>query len=165
MNPSNQSASNGSNLKAANVNLPPLARQLGYAGLIPFGMCALALWLADASYKPMLHQALVAYAAVILTFVGAFHWGLALARHADGRDMPVAWAWSVVPALVAWAALLLPLHYASPFLSITLIVCWVVDRALLRHEPFAGDFMRLRTHLTFAAWLCIVVGRMGSAVV
>jgi hypothetical protein len=148
----------------ASVKLPPLANQLGYAGLIPFVLCALALWLADASYKPLLHQALVAYAAVILTFVGAFHWGIALARHADGRDMSAAWVWSVVPSLLAWVALLMPPNYASPFLSIALIVCWVVDRSLIRREPFAADLMRLRTHLTFAAWLCIVVGRMGSTV-
>ena len=42
----------------------------------------------------------LAYGAVILTFVGAVHWGYAM------RDEEIRWGrmtWSVTPSLVAWS--------------------------------------------------------------
>ena len=54
-----------------------LATALGIAGLIPFAAgAALALLSDDAAAA---RAALLAYGAVILSFLGAVHWGLALA--------------------------------------------------------------------------------------
>ena len=58
--------------------LPRLAAQLGYAGLIPFVAGAAITWLPGPMPFSIEHWPLLAYGAVILTFMGAIHWGLAM---------------------------------------------------------------------------------------
>lgn len=84
---------------------PALVRALGFGGLLPFIGGALALWLAPAQGALAL-QALAGYGAVILSFVGALHWGLALRGTSPAMATPL-YAWSVVPSLLGWLALLL----------------------------------------------------------
>ena len=77
---------------------PPLASLMGFGGLIPFFICAGA---AHSGVSPWAGLALIVigiYGAVILSFVGAVHWGLAMA----GGRRPVWFVWSVMPALYAW---------------------------------------------------------------
>ena len=77
---------------------PPLASLMGFGGLIPFFICAGA---AHSGVSPWAGLALVIigiYGAVILSFVGAVHWGLAM----TGSRSPAWFVWSVVPALYAW---------------------------------------------------------------
>ena len=59
--------------------LPPAATALGYAGLVPFAAGALGIVLLGDELRVFAARALVAYGAVILSFVGAVHWGLFLA--------------------------------------------------------------------------------------
>ena len=92
--------------------LPPLAIVLGLGGLVPFLACgAGAVLLAGADASRCL-GALIAYAAVILSFLGAVHWGFAL----DGtRTAPVGrLAGGVLPALVGWGALVVAELLAVP---------------------------------------------------
>lgn len=81
---------------------PAPALLLGYAGLSPFfGLVALAaagLWDGAAA-------ALLAYGAVILSFMGGCRWGFACAGLGRGPSL-VALTISVAPALLGWAALL-----------------------------------------------------------
>lgn len=52
----------------------------GYAGVLPFVVGLLGVLLAPAAdWRLQAQQAAVDYGAVILSFVGALHWGLALA--------------------------------------------------------------------------------------
>lgn len=86
--------------------IPPLPLAIGLLGLAPFIALALAVALAgrevagvDAAF------ALAAYAAVILSFMGGAHWGLAL-RH-PARDTRMAlYLGSAVSAAWAWVGLL-----------------------------------------------------------
>jgi hypothetical protein len=127
-------------------SLPPIVPQLGYAGLLPFAALALGGWALPLEYR-----------AVIVTFLGAVHWGVALAQ--NNRNSLV-FVWGVMPSIVAWCATLLPAQHGGLVLSISLIICWVVDRRLLQREAFAASYLRLRTRLTFAAWAALVVGRL-----
>lgn len=92
--------------------LPPLAIRLGYAGWLPF---AIALGCVTGTTDPELRsfglQLALGWGAAILAFVGAVHWGLALA----GR-----WHWS---ALTATAAVL-------PSVWATIAVMWGGTRGL-----------------------------------
>ena len=57
---------------------------LGYAGLIPFVVFSIGSWLP----LPMISNAvfvLIAYAAMILAFMGAIHWGVAMANTEDNN--------------------------------------------------------------------------------
>jgi len=80
--------------------IPKLALWLGYAGLLPFVGLTLGLWFAPARFDGVLMQALLSYSAIILTFMGAIHW--ALAMHAQGETARRHMTFSVLPALIGW---------------------------------------------------------------
>ena len=86
--------------------LPLLAVILGLGGLIPFLACGFgAVWIEDVIRSAMLLAALVTYGAVILSFLGAVHWGFALEDQVGIADRPRL-VLGIMPALIAWAALL-----------------------------------------------------------
>ena len=60
-------------------NTRRLAWLLGLAGLLPFAACALAFFAAPEAWRGFAEGALIAYGAVILSFVCALHWGFAMA--------------------------------------------------------------------------------------
>jgi hypothetical protein len=86
--------------------LPPLAIILGLGGLVPFLACGFgAVALHDPVRAARALAALLAYGAVILSFLGAVHWGFALEDRtalADGARL----GGGVLPALLGWVALL-----------------------------------------------------------
>jgi hypothetical protein len=63
-----------------------LARTLGYAGLIPFVLLALVLWLVDAQLQAWVSITLASYAALIVSFLGGIHWGMAWQAGHDGAN-------------------------------------------------------------------------------
>ena len=84
---------------------PAAGEWLGYAGLAPFAIALAGLLFGDDASARYFSLQFLAYGAVILSFVGAVHWGVTLTGGpAPARRMIV----SVLPALAAWAALLLP---------------------------------------------------------
>lgn len=93
-------------------NLPSRAWLLGLGGLLPFVGLTIAMLLASPTYWPDLSHAQALYAIAIWSFVGAIHWGLALAvdeLDADARGRLL--TSSVLPSLLAWGCgllLLLP---------------------------------------------------------
>lgn len=137
-------------LSAGSPGGPRLALLAGYAGLLPF---ALGLGLVLAGFGDTGVNVLRAYGAVILSFVGAIHWGLAL----TGRDpRQHIYAWSVVPALVAWVALLLPAPAGLVLLAGGLIG-WRILETRLWPGVLPGWFERLRHHLTLGAGIMLVL--------
>jgi len=88
--------------------IPAPARWLGMLGLIPFVAIAVASLLVDGLLKSELLFAQVAYGAVILSFLGGVHWGLALTDHKrlNGKNGWHILGISVIPALIGWLALI-----------------------------------------------------------
>ncbi|HYC02238.1 MAG TPA: DUF3429 domain-containing protein [Azospirillaceae bacterium] len=138
------------------------ARLLGYAGLIPFAAGALACWL-DPAWLPWAPDyALAAYGAVILSFVGAVHWGRLVAPGAARDPHAAGWfVWSNVPALLGWAALLLPAAARLALLIAALALAWAVDRHAFATGRYPAWFARLRTHLTLGACASLAAGLAG----
>ena len=96
---------------------PLLVAWLGYGGLIPFVALTVGLQMSP-EWADRFGLWLLGYGAVILSFVGALHWGfammieeLALARRQR------AYAWSVVPSLLGFAAIIL-----GPGLGFSLLI-------------------------------------------
>jgi hypothetical protein len=137
--------------------LPPVLPVLGYAGLLPFWALALGAWVLPAHLSAQLQQLQLAYAAVILSFLGAVHWGLALEQR---RSEPLPYVWGVLPSLIGWLAVALPQSAGAPMASVGLIVCWLADRHLMRGWSLARAYGRLRTGLTLLAWGALVIGRL-----
>jgi hypothetical protein len=138
--------------------VPPPFLLPGAAGLLPFAAGALAAWLGpDADRSLVLHW-LCVYAAVILAFVGALHWGVAVMDPAASpRAQWIATLWSVTPALVGWAALQLPTHAGLRVIAGALLIQYAMDRLLAQRHPLPPWFLRLRLGLTAGAVACVLV--------
>ena len=131
------------------------ARLLGLAGLLPFIADAAALALLQApGLRDWAATALAAYGALIATFLGGIHWGLAM------RGVPpvnLRLGWGVSPSLLAWIALLLPAGPGLGLLAVLLAACYVVDRKLYASAGLSG-WLGLRLQLTSVAALSCLVG-------
>ena len=101
------------------------SRALGWSGLLPFVGGALAVAVAPPAWHDTALRALVAYGAVIVSFLGGIHWGSATGAAHDGARL-----WGVVPSLLAWPLLVLPSsRLALIGVAASLALCWAVDRA------------------------------------
>ena len=131
------------------------ARVLGLAGLLPFAAGALALAVLEApGLRAWAATALVAYGALIATFLGGIHWGLAM-RGVQPVNLRL--GWGVSPSLLAWIALLLPVSAGLWLLAVLLLACYAVDRSLYASAGLSG-WLGLRLQLTSVATLCCLAG-------
>ena len=118
------------------MQLPFVIRAMGYAGLIPFVGLALSVQFADSPNDLIALESLVAYGAVIASFLGALHWGACfrtIGQNSHNRwlDHSV-WIWGIIPALVSWLAIHIYIPLALLLLAITLIVQRLIDQNTIR---------------------------------
>lgn len=141
------------------------ARLLGYAGLIPFYAMAVAALLAGdgaAGRTVLLLQ--LAWAAMIASFLGAVHWGLAMASTPlSGRRV----AHSVLPGLAGWGILvsyvLFPVAWPAIVLSMALFVAlYVHDRNAARSGLAPDWYGVMRAPLTLLVLLALLITLIGS---
>jgi Protein of unknown function (DUF3429) len=147
-----------------------IATLLGNLGLVPFFVLALLAWPWSGPVAVRVELALAGYAAVILSFLGAVHWGLALAS--PGLNKAQSWnafGWGVIPSLLGWLAVLMlmlgvPSAVVFVFLIGDLLLVRVVDGTLMRlyANPPATWYLALRTRLTIAASLCLLVAVLAA---
>lgn len=130
------------------------ALRLGHAGLIPFVLGALLVWLVRADVQPYAAGALSAYAAAVLSFLGGIHWGLAFRHIAQQPQAALnpSLLWGVMPTLLAWPGVLMPPHAGLVWLALALVACYLADR---RFYPALGaaPWLTLRFRLTAVAAL------------
>jgi len=111
-------------------SLPTLAPVLGAAGILPYILLGFAAVGANPNHALMATRGLVGYGAVILSFLGAVHWGFVLSDRSDDRVVPVRLALGVVPALIGWTAILLSLMI-EPIFSLVLIIAGFIGVAVV----------------------------------
>lgn len=128
---------------------PAPALILGAGGLVP--LVCLPILSASHPASELLLQALATYAAVILSFVGALHWGYALQTNSQGRMAFLQYGWSVLPALVGWLALQLPLVLTLRTQALTFIACYAVDHVLAAAGKTPRWFLQMRAWLSAIA--------------
>jgi glutaredoxin len=128
--------------------LDRLVRGLGYGGVLPFaaGLLAVAL-LSDPASRQWAGQLTLAYGAVILAFLGAVHWGRLLER-GTLQQAPLLALWGVLPSVAGWLSLALPFAWAAPLQALLFLEVYLMDRRLLRDDPGARPYLRLRARLT-----------------
>ena len=151
-------------IPAPRASIPPTAAWLGYGGLLPFFILALAI-LIDNQRAAFFSAALIAYGAVILSFVGALHWGFAMTlgefnAESGHRRRNERFAWSIVPALLAWPALLAPPALASALLSAGFVAHYWQDRRLAAFASLPAWYLPMRLRLSIFACLCLAVGAL-----
>lgn len=137
----------------------PALRLLGYAGLLPFGAGAALALLGPPPWRELALPALAAYGAVILSFLGAVHWGLALRAFPD--EAAAAWprvGLGVLPALVGWVALLLPLRFGLALLAAAVVIVASVETLAARRGLVPDAYLGIRWPLTIGAGACLLLG-------
>lgn len=84
---------------------PPPALILGFSGALPFcGLAGMSVFFPE--YIDLIVHAQQAYGACILSFLGAIHWGYALAKTSELKLDWSTLGYSVTPSLIACVALL-----------------------------------------------------------
>lgn len=147
-----------------------LVARLGHAGLLPFALLALLLWVVAPEAQAFVALAMVAYAALVASFLGGIHWGVVWLKLAT-PDHPSAGiprhdalhhhrqhlVWGVAPSLLAWPGVLMPAHAALPWLGLVLVLAYLVDRRLYP-EAGLGHWLTLRFRLSMGAALSCFLG-------
>ena len=145
---------------------PRLAILLGYAGLIPFISGAIGIWITPTAWRTDVLTALLHYAAVILAFMGAIHWGLAMARERQDDAAHRQLGLSVLPALLGWLAISngLPALLALALLISGFIGLYLADVHAVKLELAPRWYTALRKPLSavvlislLAAWVGVLV--------
>jgi uncharacterized protein DUF3429 len=153
------------NLVASRVDrLPPAAIILGAAGALPLlaGVC-LALAAPTAFDFPVIHATL-AYAALVLSFLGGIHWGLAsgvLARDSLEPEATRVLVLSALPPLAGWLGTFLPGRWGPAVLVTAFLAVLLLDHLTERLGYAPGWWMWLRVRLTgivVALLLLLAVG-------
>lgn len=124
--------------------IPTMALALGIAGLVPFvGLAGIIVLNAHLPATDA-WRALSLYGAVILSFMGGVHWGLAMAHSVSSGYLA-----SVVPALVAWFAVaFLPPRPSTTMLAIGFGLLLLYDLATVRQGHAPTWYGPLRRGLT-----------------
>lgn len=136
-----------------------LAHRLAYAGLLPFVLGCLLIWLV---VHPEAHAfvslALSAYAALIISFLGGIQWGLSFAR---GLPLRPSLIWGIAASLLGWVGVLMLPYGGLALHGAVLIACYLMDR---RMYPLLGvsDWLTLRFRLTLVASLSCFLAAAGS---
>lgn len=140
--------------------IPPAAKWLGIAGLIPFvGLTLIVADVADLQHDQAL-AALVAYGALILTFLGGAQWGLSISEPDDRGATWCRLSISVLPSLVSWAALLMSSSAGLITLAISFAMVLIVDVAWYRQGRSPEWYVRLRIGLSLCVIACLVTTRL-----
>lgn len=134
---------------------PKPALILGFAGLVPFVGPTLFMAMTE-SYCSDLAFAQLTYGAAILSFLGGARWGFALPESSPAKPDWINLANSVVPPLLAWAAMLMgeSIVAAVTMVCMGLGVSLHYDLGLLPTYP--SWFKALRFVLTMVAFFSLV---------
>ena len=131
---------------------------LGYGGLVPFVGLTILGWV-DTFSQEIITKLIINYAAIILSFVGALHWGMAMTLSGiTPNKRHSLYVWSVVPALIAWACLSLPHSYALGLLIATFLYHLIKDFQLSHsHQALLPSwYLTLRVRLTIVVSISLL---------
>jgi hypothetical protein len=142
-------------------DLRPFAHRLAYAGLAPFVVGCALVWLFDDRYVEQhvfVSGALLAWAGLVIAFLGGIHWGLSFARGLPGHR-PLLWGCGAV--LLGWVGAQMPPYAGLALQGGLLIACYAVDRRVYP-QLGAAEWLTLRFRLTAVASLSCFLAAAGS---
>jgi hypothetical protein len=151
--------------------MPPIVWVLSVLGLAPFILCGLSAIGHNPDPADRGLALLIDWGAVVLAFLGAVHWGLALgglppAGATAATTPPSAslqrWRFGlgIAPLLVGWAVLILG-KVVSPLLAIALLIVGLiatlgVEHQAARHALLPRGYLTLRWGFTIIAAAMLV---------
>lgn len=134
---------------------PAAATVLVGLGLVPFVAGALGFWLLPPDLAAHALDVQVFYAVPVLAFLGAVHWGAALADGPDADRLGVRLAWAVVPALIGWVAALMTALPALTLLMAGYAAAYLVDRRARDRGELPDWYLDLRRRATAVVLLAL----------
>jgi hypothetical protein len=138
--------------------IPRPALILGWLGVLPFAALALSTTVDGMMPRAAAADALVLYAAIILSFMGGAQWGLAMVTAAErpgGLTTGARLAVSVLPALAAFGLWFLPAPLALLGLAAMFVALLAYDIGSARAGAAPAWYPALRIQLTGAVVLCL----------
>jgi len=131
------------------------AEIVSYAGVLPFVLCLLGVaLLRDYAYRELAQRIAISYGAAVLSFVGAVHWGLALAGYLPWR--PVRIGAAVLPAIVGVTATILGGQRGLALLVVGFGVFWLYEHRSVGGE-LPPDYLSLRRNLSLVVCTLLAV--------
>lgn len=145
---------------------PHLAWLLGLSGLIPFVSAALSMWVIPIGWQPLVVASLLSYSAVILAFMGAIHWGLAMRGEQEDLRAQMQLGLSVIPPLLGWAVVSLasfglPASLAIPLFVLAFIGMYLADLRAVRLGLAPIWYRPLRKPLTAVVVVSLLIAWAG----
>lgn len=134
--------------------------------LVPVPIATLALYLAPDNWIEPTWRGLRASGAVALGFLGAVHWGLAIADTANVvRVRLAALCWNVMPALLGWTILVLELAGGptAMLLGVGFSAQFVADRRAQRAGYCPHWYLAMRSWQTVAVLICLLAALLTGA--
>lgn len=133
---------------------PRPALILGLVGLLPFLATTLGAWVIDDRQFIFAVNLQVAYGAIILSFLGAVHWGLAMAQDDAGNWRRL--GLSVLPALAGWLALMISIPLGLLLLALAFVAVFFADLRSVAAGRTPAWYRVLRKPLTLIVLACLV---------
>jgi len=118
---------------------------LSLAGILPFIVPVFWLLFANEDQELVARAQfyMVAYGAIILSFLGGVRWGVAINNNHTTHLL-----WSAVPSLIAWGCLLAPTPYQLPALTFGFFAQWLWDYRSTKQSFMPPWFGRLRSFIS-----------------
>jgi Protein of unknown function (DUF3429) len=147
------------------MKMPIPAMLLGAMGAFPLTTLASAIVFGFKVPGVDLVYALLVYGAIVLSFMGGVHWGLAMLKpgHGAGGRYGHASEWrsygaSIIPALIAWVAVLIPIRFGALVMAVGFVGLLAYDLRCVRLGCAPSWFPSLRWPLTVMAAGSLLVG-------
>ena len=128
---------------------------LGLGGTLPFILLTLVIWLGSTELQLIALFNLINYSIIILSFVGAVHWGAAMMRNDIFYRYYLI---SIIPAILSW---FLIMGFIANYLLIFIILMMLfllmffIDVKAVRNKILPEWYLPLRKVITVIVFLCL----------
>ncbi len=142
------------------AGIPRPALWIAIAGATPFVVGALGVFANDAELADLARRALVIQGGLVLTFLGAVQWGIALVRAEELNWARLGWG-AGAAAMAGLAQFMTP----APALILLIVGLWaafVVDARAVAGGLLPGWYLALRRPLSAVAIVCLASGLWGA---
>ena len=140
------------------ANIPSNAVWLGGLGVLPFAAASITASLMPLQIANYGKLALLAYGAVILSFLGGVLWGriLAFGTVEEFSKQTRSLILSVVPSLIGWIAVLSGPEFGLPMLAAAFVLILFIDLLALKNRLYPAWYPKLRIPLTCIVFLFLL---------
>jgi len=147
------------------TDVPRPAQLLGILGAVPFVLLFLISLAEPSQYAEDASIALLAYGAIILSFLGGVQWGLAITGACTAGPVRASYrrlSLSVAPALLGWGALLIPRDLGFLILAVSFTLVLFIDLRATRRAEAPAWYPKLRWPLTVTVVAILVLGALAQ---